>query len=160
MIIDNRGYRLGVGIIVVNRDGKLFWGKRYRQKNAWQFPQGGVMPYETVKETMYRELCEEVGLEKSDVEILGVTQNWWHYTLPPNLRRYFQKPLCIGQKQKWFLLRLVSDDMRICVKQESQEFDDWRWVEYWYPPQHVVFFKRALYKHVLKELECFYTNAR
>ena len=152
MVIDNRGYRLSVGIIIVNREGKLFWGKRYRQKNAWQFPQGGVMPYETIEETMYRELGEEVGLSTDDVEIMGVTRNWVHYKLPINLRRYFQRPLCIGQKQKWFLLRFVSDDTRICLEQESPEFDDWCWVDYWYPPQHVVFFKRVLYSKVLKEL--------
>lgn len=155
MVIDNRGYRLSIGIVLVNREGKLFWGKRYRQKNAWQFPQGGVMPYETLEETMYRELGEEVGLVESDVEILGVTRRWFHYKLPTNLRRYFQKPLCIGQKQKWFLLRLVSDDMRICLEQESPEFDEWHWVDYWYPPENVIFFKRTLYKNVLKELECF-----
>lgn len=153
MVIDNRGYRLSVGMVLVNSEGKLFWGKRYRQRNAWQFPQGGLMPYETLEETMYRELAEEIGLTASDVKILGVTRKWLNYKLPDNLRRYFQKPLCVGQKQKWFLLKMLTADERICLEQESPEFDAWRWVEYWYPPKHVVFFKRDLYSKVLKELE-------
>lgn len=151
MVINNRGYRLGVGIILANREGKLFWGRRFGRKGAWQFPQGGVAPYETVEETMYRELGEEVGLLPSDVEIVGVSRGWLYYKLPPNLRRYFQTPLCIGQKQKWFLLRLTTDDSRICLEQESPEFDMWHWVDYWYPINHVVFFKRQVYLHALQE---------
>ena len=153
MVIDNRGYRLSVGMVLSNSDGKLFWGKRYRQKDAWQFPQGGIMPYETAEESMFRELREETGLQASDVNILGMTQKWLSYTLPKHMRRHLQKPLCIGQKQKWFLLRLVSPEQNICLEQESPEFDEWRWVDYWYPPQHVVFFKRSLYRQVLQELE-------
>jgi putative (di)nucleoside polyphosphate hydrolase len=151
MVIDNRGYRLCIGIVLINREGKLFWGKRYRQKNAWQFPQGGLMPYETIEEAMYRELGEEVGLKEEDVEIIGVTKRWLHYKLPVKLRRYSQKPLCIGQKQKWFLLRFLADDTKICLEQESPEFDEWRWVDYWYPEQHVIFFKRGVYELVLQE---------
>lgn len=153
MVINNRGFRLGVAIIIANQEGKLFWGKRYGHKSAWQFPQGGVLPYETVEETMYRELNEEVGLVTSDVEILAVSRNWLHYKLPVNMRRYFQEPLCIGQKQRWFLLRLVTDDSRICLEQKSPEFDMWHWVDYWYPAHNVVFFKRGVYLRALKEFE-------
>lgn len=151
MVIDNRGYRLGVGIIISNQDGKLFWGRRYGRKGAWQFPQGGVFPYETVEETMFRELREEVGLLPSDVEILGVGRKWLYYQLPLNMRRHFQLPLCIGQKQRWFLLRLVSEDNKICLDQPSPEFDMWHWVDYWYPAHHVIFFKRQIYMCALKE---------
>jgi putative (di)nucleoside polyphosphate hydrolase len=155
MVINNKGYRLGVGIALANKDGRLFWGKRYGQKSAWQFPQGGILPYETLEETMYRELHEEVGLKSDDVEILGVTERWLHYKLPVNMRRYFQEPLCIGQKQKWFLLRLLTDDSQICLEQESPEFDLWKWVDYWYPVDNVVFFKRQIYNQALSELERF-----
>lgn len=151
MVINNNGYRLGVGIILANHEGKLFWGKRYGRRNAWQFPQGGVMPYETLEETMYRELNEEVGLTISDVKIIDVSKRWLHYKLPVNLRRHFQTPLCIGQKQKWFLLRLTSNDNNICLEQQSPEFDKWHWVDYWYPVDHVVYFKRHVYISALKE---------
>lgn len=151
MVINNKGFRLGVGIILANKEGKLFWGKRFGHKTAWQFPQGGMMPYETVEETMYRELNEEVGLTVSDVEILGVSRSWLHYRLPVNLRRYHQEPLCVGQKQKWFLLRLTGGDSKICLDMPSPEFDQWCWVDYWHPTENVVFFKRHVYMLALKE---------
>lgn len=154
-MINNRGYRLGVGIIIVNKENQVFWGKRVGNKDAWQFPQGGVLPYETLEETMYRELKEEVGLSPEDVVILGVTRRWLHYKLPTHLRRYFQSPLCIGQKQKWFLLRLVSGEDKICLEQESPEFGAWKWVDYWYPVQNVVFFKKQIYHQALTDLEPF-----
>ncbi len=81
-MIDRRGFRLNVGMIIVNKEGKVFWGKRPGQKNAWQFPQGGVNSYETLEETMYRELAEEVGLKSEDVKILGQTKRWLYYRLP------------------------------------------------------------------------------
>lgn len=153
-MIDKNGYRLNVGIILVNRAGKLFLGKRVGSKNAWQFPQGGVSNYETLKETMYRELGEEVGLEEADVEILATTKHWLYYTLPVHMRRQQQTPLCIGQKQKWFLLLLKTGDERInLAKLHSPEFDAWEWVDYWYPLSKVIYFKREIYLKVLREFE-------
>jgi len=153
-MIDKNGYRLNVGIIITNPQGKLFWGKRVGNANAWQFPQGGVNPYETLKETMFRELNEETGLSKQDVEIISITQRWISYTLPENMRRHFQNPLCIGQRQKWFLLRLVSGDEKICLTSgATPEFDHWCWVDYWHPVKQVIFFKRKSYQKVLKEFE-------
>ncbi len=150
-MINNKGYRLNVGIILVNSEGKVFWGKRFGSKDAWQFPQGGVQSYETLEETMYRELEEEVGLAASDVEILAVTKHWLYYHLPVHLRRR-SRPLCIGQKQRWFLLRLLSGDAAIKLDAEdSPEFDGWRWEEYWYPVDHVISFKRQIYHKALQE---------
>lgn len=153
-MIDKSGYRLNVGIILANQDGKLFLGKRIGSKNAWQFPQGGVSAYETLKETMYRELAEEVGLSENDVEILSITRHWLYYKLPTHMRRHQQTPLCIGQKQRWFLLLLTSSDDKInLTKIHSPEFDNWEWVDYWYPLSKVIYFKREIYLKVLKEFE-------
>jgi putative (di)nucleoside polyphosphate hydrolase len=153
-MIDKNGYRLNVGIIITNEKGELFWGKRTKSQ-GWQFPQGGVNPYETLEETMYRELQEEVGLDKNDVRILGATKNWLNYKLPPHLQRRKQIPLCIGQKQKWFLLQMNCPDNKICFTSgnERPEFSKWRWVDYWYPLKRVVYFKRGIYRQVLTELK-------
>jgi len=152
MIVDQTGYRLNVGIILVNTTGRVFWGKRYGH-DAWQFPQGGVLVGETANQAMYRELYEEIGLERADVSILGVTKHWLKYKLPPQYLRTGSTPLVIGQKQKWFLLRLRSCDQKISLDHsETPEFDSWRWVDYDTPQQEVIFFKRQVYTQALKEL--------
>ncbi len=152
-MLDRDGYRLNVGIILVNDEGKLFWGKRVKA-SGWQFPQGGVNPYETLEETMYRELAEEVGLTKDDIKVLGVTKRWLRYKLPTHFRHKFQKPLCIGQKQKWFLVLLTSSEDKINLNAtDKPEFNSWQWVGYWEPLRHVIYFKRDIYFRALKELE-------
>lgn len=153
-MIDKNGYRLNVGIVLVNKNGQLFWGKRIKS-HGWQFPQGGVNSYETLEETMYRELDEEVGLNKKDVKILATTRRWLHYNLPIHMQRSTKTPLCIGQKQKWFLLLLTSPDDKICLNAcKKPEFSRWDWVKYWDPLKQVVYFKRNIYRRVLTEFEC------
>lgn len=151
-MIDADGYRANVGIILVNQAGQLFWAKRIGQKNAWQFPQGGVDGSESTESAMYRELKEEVGLNRDDVELLSCTPDWLRYSLPKKYIRYHSKPLCIGQKQKWYLLRLVSPESNVKLDCSSKpEFDRYRWVNYWYPLKDVVPFKRRVYRLALKE---------
>lgn len=153
MVVDRAGYRLNVGIILANKSGRLFWGKRHGH-DAWQFPQGGVMSGETATETMYRELHEEIGLEKEDIEVLGVTKRWLKYRLPQQYLRRDSEPLVIGQKQKWFLLRLLSNEQKIRLDlSHSPEFDSWRWIDYDEPPKQIIFFKKQVYTQALKELE-------
>jgi len=90
-------------------------------------------------------------LEK-DVSIVGVTRNWLRYKLPKRLVRKGSSPVCIGQKQKWFLLTLKCDEKDVDLLQSGHpEFDDWRWVSYWYPIRNVVSFKRDVYRKVMKE---------
>lgn len=152
-MIDKDGFRLNVGIIIINKQGKLFWGKRAKS-HGWQFPQGGVNSYETLKETMYRELAEEVGLEKQDVKILSITKRWLRYKLPVRMRRKTSLPVCIGQKQKWFLLLLTSEDNKINLKKtQKPEFLSWSWIDYWDPLKNVIFFKKEIYSKVLQEFE-------
>ncbi|TKB49377.1 RNA pyrophosphohydrolase [Ferrimonas sediminicola] len=150
-MIDNEGYRANVGIIICNRQGQVLWARRYGQ-HSWQFPQGGLDQGESAEQAMYRELFEEVGLQKKDVKILASSRSWLRYRLPKRLVRQDSKPVCIGQKQKWFLLELVSGEDQIDLKRSGHpEFDDWRWVSYWYPVRQVVSFKREVYRKVMKE---------
>ena len=152
-MIDPDGFRQNVGIIICNDDGKLFWARRVGQ-NAWQFPQGGIRAYESPSEAMYRELHEETGLLPEHIEIIGNTKHWLHYRLPKQLIRRNSRPLCIGQKQIWFMLRLITDERYVNLSSSNKpEFDRWRWVDYWHPPRHVVPFKRNVYKLALRELE-------
>ncbi|MBU0744440.1 MAG: RNA pyrophosphohydrolase [Gammaproteobacteria bacterium] len=152
-MIDQSGYRLNVGIILTNANGQLFWGKRVKA-SGWQFPQGGVNPYETLEETMYRELAEEVGLTQKDVKILATTKRWIRYKLPTHMRHQNNSPVCVGQKQKWFLLLLTGGDDKINLTATAKpEFNDWRWVKYWDPLKQVIYFKRNVYLKVLKEFE-------
>lgn len=156
-MIDTDGYRLNVGIILINRDGQVLWAKRVGQ-DAWQFPQGGIKTHENPKQAMFRELHEEIGLVTRHVRLLGVTRNWLRYRLPNNLIRYHQRPLCIGQKQLWYMLRFVGKATDIHLQSNPQlkpEFDQWAWVDYWYPLEEVVFFKRKVYEDALKELAPF-----
>lgn len=150
-MIDKSGYRQGVGIILVNDKRQVFFAKRIGME-AWQFPQGGMKESETPEETMYRELKEEVGLLPSDVQVLTCTRRWLRYRLPARLVRHYAKPLCIGQKQKWYLLRLVNQDAKIDLSGNGNaEFDSYAWVSYWYPLRQVVAFKRRIYVMALKE---------
>lgn len=151
-VIDSNGYRPNVGIVICNRIGQVMWAKRIGQ-SAWQFPQGGIDQGEKLEDALFRELEEEVGLKEVDVSVLHQTKEWLHYDLPQNYIRQHKDPVCIGQKQKWFLLSLESDESAVQLKGDVQpEFDDWQWVSYWYPISQVIEFKRDVYRRALKEL--------
>ena len=151
-MIDSQGFRPNVGIIICNRQGQVFWAKRIGQK-AWQFPQGGIRHGERLQQALFRELKEEVGLDRQYVEIIASTRGWLYYQLPKNLIRQRSNPVCIGQKQKWYLLLLNASEGRIDLNvSRTPEFDDWRWVSFWYPLSQVIDFKREVYRQALKEL--------
>jgi putative (di)nucleoside polyphosphate hydrolase len=151
-VIDPEGFRSNVGIILTNEQGQLLWARRIGGQDAWQFPQGGINSGEKPEDTLYRELQEEVGLYPKDVNILAVTRGWLRYRLPERFVRQ-QQPLCIGQKQKWFLLKFLGQDQQINLHANATpEFDRWRWVSYWYPINNVVSFKRDVYRRALREL--------
>ena len=150
--IDNQGFRANVGIVLIRDAGEVFLGGR-SDGRGWQFPQGGVRRDESPEQALFRELREEVGLEPHDVEIVASTRQWLHYRLPRQYVRRRSKPLCIGQKQRWFLLRMLGGDERLRFDLTSQpEFDSWRWVDYWSPVREVIYFKRAVYAQALEEL--------
>ena len=150
-MIDSDGYRPNVGIIIANDEAKVLWAKRIGQ-NGWQFPQGGIQGKESPEQALYRELKEETGLSKSSVEIVGTTRGWLRYKLPKRLLRQ-KNSRFVGQKQKWFLLKMLDEDDRVRFDcSDSPEFDHWEWVSYWYPLGQVVPFKQEVYRKAMKEL--------
>lgn len=150
--IDAEGFRANVGIVLIRDDRQVLLGGRTGGR-GWQFPQGGVQRNESPEQALYRELQEEIGLQHGDVEMLAATRNWLRYRLPRQYVRRNTDPPCIGQKQRWFLLRLTSseDRVRFDATQEP-EFESSRWVDYWTPVREVIYFKRAVYARALDEL--------
>jgi putative (di)nucleoside polyphosphate hydrolase len=152
-VIDSDGFRPNVGIMLANDQGQLLWARRVGGHDAWQFPQGGISAGESPEQALYRELHEEVGLSRESVEVLGSTRGWLRYRLPRRFIREGQSPLCIGQKQKWFLLRMLEDDTAVQLDlNDKPEFDRWQWVSYWYPLNQIISFKREVYRRAMKEL--------
>jgi len=150
--IDEQGFRANVGIILTDGGGRVLIAGR-RGRGGWQFPQGGIHLEESAEAALFRELHEEVGLEQSDVEIIGSTEGWLRYRLPDRYIRREKRPLCIGQKQRWFLLHMTSAVERVRFDLGPEpEFDRCRWVDYWRPVKEVVYFKRPVYVRALHEL--------
>jgi putative (di)nucleoside polyphosphate hydrolase len=154
-VLDKEGYRPNVGIILANQRNEVFWGKRVHQ-HAWQFPQGGIKHGETPLQAMFRELEEEIGLRRMHVKILGRTRDWLRYQVPEKwLRRSKDGGGCAyrGQKQIWYLLRMVGRDCDVKLRASGHpEFDAWRWHDYWVPLEAVIDFKREVYRQALIEL--------
>ena len=148
--VDERGYRPNVAMVIHNGLGQVLWARRVGGGDAWQFPQGGIRSGETAEQALYRELREEVGLKPEAVKVSAQSRDWFRYQVPGAFRRPDSR--FVGQKQRWFLLRLLAADSAVCVRGDDAEFDAWRWVSYWYPLGKVVDFKRAVYRRALKEL--------
>ncbi len=151
--IDRQGYRVNVGIVLMRPDGQLFLGGRSGGR-GWQFPQGGVRRGEAYDDALFRELNEEIGLKPQDVDVLGRTRGWLRYRLPGTFVRRDSTPMCVGQKQRWYLLRLRAAEglLRFDATDQPPEFDRWRWVDYWEPIREVIYFKRHVYSRALHEL--------
>ena len=154
-MIDSEGFRANVGIILTNDQGQVFWARRIGM-DAWQFPQGGIKKNESPKTAMYRELKEEIGLEPEHVELINSTDDWLRYWLPKRYIRQNRGPLCIGQKQIWYLLKLTADETYLDLSYTSEpEFDSLKWVDFWRPVEEVISFKRQVYQQALKQLQPF-----
>src|SRR5258706_10660164 len=132
-MLDRDGYRPNVGIILANPKNEGFWGKRVNQ-HAWQFPQGGMKHGETPVQAMYRELEEEIGLHRVHVRVLGRTREWLRYEVPEKWSRHAReggreggteaRNAYRGQKQIWFLLRMVGRDCDVSLRASGHpEFD-------------------------------------
>jgi putative (di)nucleoside polyphosphate hydrolase len=151
-MLDREGYRPNVGIILCNSKNEVFWGKRIRE-HSWQFPQGGIKRGESPEQAMYRELFEEVGLLPEHVKILGRTKGWLRYEVPSQWIRREWRGSYRGQKQIWYLLRLVGRDSDVSLRASTHpEFDAWRWHDYWIPIASVIEFKQDVYQQALNEL--------
>lgn len=152
--IDRDGFRANVGIVLINKQDQIFLGRRVGGHNAWQLPQGGIQLQEPLEQALYRELDEEVGIGRDLVRVEAQIKHWIYYRLPAQYIRHHVMPLCIGQKQKWFLLRYLGEDEAIQVtKHKPHEFDDWVWVDFWEPLKRVVDFKKHVYREVLRNFE-------
>ena len=151
-MLDRDGYRPNVGIILVNGRNEVFWGKRIRE-HSWQFPQGGIKRGETPEQAMFRELEEETGLMPEHVKVLGRTREWLRYEVPDQWVRREWRGHYRGQKQIWFLIKLVGRDTDVDLRASGHpEFDAWRWNDYWVPLDSVIEFKRDVYRLALNEL--------
>ncbi|TSE26849.1 RNA pyrophosphohydrolase [Tepidimonas sediminis] len=154
-MLDRDGFRPNVGIILLNHRNQVFWGKRIRT-HSWQFPQGGIDRGETPEQAMYRELHEEIGLKPEHVEIIARTRDWLRYEVPDRYIRREARGHYRGQKQIWFLLRLVGGDWNLNLRAtDHPEFDAWRWNDYWVPLDLVIEFKREVYQRALQELAAY-----
>ena len=164
-MLDKEGYRPNVGIILLNSRNEVFWGKRIGQ-HSWQFPQGGIQHGENPEQAMYRELHEEVGLSPEHVQVIGRTRDWLRYDVPSEfLRRNYssksKRTPYRGQKQIWFLIRMVGLDSDISLRATNHpEFDAWRWSPYWISLDVVIDFKRSVYQLALSELARFLTRGQ
>lgn len=152
--IDAEGFRANVGIVLMRDNGEVFLGQRAGGR-GWQFPQGGVRQGEPIEAALFRELQEEIGLERHHVTLAGSTSDWIRYKLPKRYVRRGRGPVCIGQKQRWYLLKLAIPEGAVEFKfthTDEPEFEGWRWANYWEPVREVIYFKRPVYVQMLTEL--------
>ena len=127
--------------------------KRKNSKN-WQFPQGGIDKNEDIFIDALRELYEEVGIEENKVKLIKESDHWYKYDLPKKYKRNnFLWEDFRGQKQKWFLFKLIEKAEIDLNNENNPEFDEFNWVDYWKPLDEIVDFKREIYEKVLTELE-------
>ena len=143
-------FRRGVGIMLLDRDSRVFVGRRVdREEEAWQMPQGGIDKGETPRAAALRELKEEIGTDRA--QIIAESAHWHRYRLPSTLRGRLWRGRYVGQEQKWFAMRFLGRDSDIDVATHHPEFDAWQWV----PPDRldalIVPFKRQVYRDVLAE---------
>ena len=154
----DRAYRSNVGIIVANKHGKLLLCKR-KGMNSWQFPQGGIDYGEKPLKAAIRELKEEVGITSKSVQLIEYLDHWLKYDIPKkSRRRKLINSNFKGQKQKWFLFK-ITEDVEITFENDpDNEFDDFKWVSYWYPLNVIVSFKEKVYCEALSKLRYAFCN--
>ena len=153
------GYRLGVGIMLLNRDGLAFVGHRIRMPAGlakWQMPQGGIDAGETPRQAARRELWEEIGTDRAD--ILGESRGWLDHDVPDEIAEVMMGGRYRGNRQKWFAVRFIGTDADINLATLHPEFDDWAWVSPERLPELVVPFMRSLYLDVVAEFRTLWSG--
>jgi len=146
-------YRQGVGIMLVNKEKKIFVGKRIDNRAAWQMPQGGVDQDENIVDAAKRELKEETGV--SSIKIIKKSDKIYTYDLPDYLLGKIWKGRFKGQEQTWFLAQFLGEDDEINLDQKNAEFKKWKWVNIDELPDLIVPFKKKLYQELVKEFRPF-----
>ena len=146
----SKNYRLGVGVILLNQENKVFVGQRSDSvAGAWQMPQGGIDDNETPLDAALRELLEEIGT--NNVNLIKESSGWYYYDIPESWRIHLWQGKYYGQKQKWFLFKYLGQDIEINIKTQSPEFIAWKWVEFTKLPDIIVQFKKQLYQDLVQE---------
>ena len=146
----NKEYRLGVGIVILNKENKIFAGKRISASiDVWQMPQGGIDPNETPIQAIYREMLEETG--SNNIELIQESKDWLYYDIPNEiLPKSWHGKYC-GQKQKWFLAKFLGEDLEFNLNTEHPEFIEWNWTTPLELLNDIVDFKRKLYEDIFEE---------
>ena len=151
---DQLPLRIGVGAIVLNKENKVFVGRRIDNPiNNWQMPQGGANKNEPLLEAMKRELCEETNIK--NIKILKKLDQWFQYELPDELLGKIWKGRFRGQKQKWFIVKFLGEDSEININTKNPEFIEWRWIDFKKLPEVIVYFKKDLYKNLVSNISNF-----
>ena len=150
-MISTLPYRLGVGLVIINDQSKIFTGRRLDSSKAWQMPQGGIDDKEIPLEAAYREMLEETGIEKSKVVLIKQSKNWYRYDLPREIQSKFWGGRFRGQSQKWFLFQFNGIDVDINIETEDQEFSDWKWSKKSHMLESIVPFKKRVYEDILSQ---------
>ncbi len=146
--------RIGVGVILLNAEDKVFVGKRKDNPiDKWQMPQGGVDKNENFLTAMNRELYEETSIKS--IKVLKELDGFFQYELPKNLLGIIWKGKFRGQKQKWFIARFIGEQSEINLKTSNPEFIEWKWIDMNQLPKVIVDFKKNVYEKLLIELEKF-----
>ena len=145
-------FRNGVGIAVLNKENKIFVGKRKDNPiDKWQMPQGGVNGNEDFLEAMKRELHEETSIK--NIKVIKEIEQMYEYQLPENLIGIIWKGKFRGQKQKWFITKFFGNENEINLNTEHPEFIEWKWIDAEMLPRVIVEFKKNLYYSLLKEIK-------
>ena len=158
----NSDYRLGVGLMIVNHEGKIFVGKRsylsqrpnLSSNKVWQMPQGGIKKGEKPEAAVFREMQEEIGTNQGD--IIAASVHLLKYDFPKNIQKHIFNGSYKGQAQRWFLIAFTGREEGIVLNQGSQEFIDWKWVTLDELFDLVVEFKRELYGHVIEAFSWYF----
>ncbi|MEM7422994.1 MAG: RNA pyrophosphohydrolase [Pseudomonadota bacterium] len=152
MATENLPYRPCVGVMLLDRQGRIFAGQRIDSAaNAWQMPQGGIDPGETPRDAALRELTEETGVPAAEVSVLRESASWHDYDLPVDLAPKLWGGRFRGQTQKWFAMRYQGDGTSITIETAEPEFRAWMWMEPEVLIERIVQFKRETYSAIFSE---------